>query len=87
LAYCVEVTNFHTYTHTYTHTNVHIFMACYIETDLLLAYCVEITYTNTYIYAYTHTYIYFSLYIVRENGSGNRFLSRVRSAAKRECEL
>ena len=51
------------------------------------------------IYVYIYVYIYICIYIdtdididididieARENGCGNRILSRVRSAAKRECE-
>ena len=39
-----------------------------------------------YVYVYVYKVHMWIVRKARENGSGNRFLSRVRSAAKRECE-
>ena len=42
---------------------------------------------HMYVYIYIYIYVYIYTYIkARENGSQNRFLSRARSVAKRECE-
>ena len=48
-------------------------------------------YKYIYVYIYVYTYIHKYMYIyclekIRENGNKNGFLSRVRSAAMRECE-